>query len=155
MHAAPSVRFPVVRSRRAAVLWAAAWILGAASVGYWSVAVPDVPASIRVIALLWVLATGAMAWHAWYRSPQGTLGWDGQHWHWEPAERGASETPPGRIALCRDLQGLMLLRFEPAAGRGRWLWTDHASSPQHWHALRCAVHATARTAAPTAGLSAP
>src|SRR5687768_2516172 len=93
MHGAPSVSYPVGRSRFAAGLLLAGWLLGVAAVGLWSFQVRapgwQLGASLAVVVL-----TGLYAAREWLRAAQGVLSWDGQSWSWSargPAEEGLPE----------------------------------------------------------------
>ncbi|MEO8249471.1 MAG: hypothetical protein ABI589_08875 [Burkholderiales bacterium] len=138
MRSAPSVSFPVGRSRFAGALALLLWCCGmllalralaaASSIGWREAAM-----------LAAALAAGAIALGEWLRSPQGRLSFDGQGWHWIDARAGRL----GRIAVMLDLQQRMLVRFVGAGdGRGAlWLWLDQSAAPERWHEFRSAAHA--------------
>lgn len=133
MHSAPSVSYPVGRSRFALLVAAVAWLAGAAGIVAWRLHVPaSLLESLAVVAV--VVAGGAIAWRAWARSPIGTLSWDGSAWTWSA---GAAET--GSVQAVLDIQRVMLLRWE--AGRvTRWLWLERAMQPSRWDDVRRAVY---------------
>ena len=140
MHAAPAVRYPVTRSHRVA-----AWLVGLCALELalllaWWAASPR-PDALHAVAFgCWGLAT-AWAIVAWRGSVSGELGWDGQHWRWQPAAHTA-DMPEGVARLQLDLQTCVLVRFAPAQGRAVWIWLERQSArlPQ-WHLLRCALYA--------------
>jgi toxin CptA len=137
MHGAPSVSYPVGRSRFAAGLLAAAWLLGCAAALLWW---PQSPDSWRLGAMLGALAaTGlAAAWN-WWRQPCGVLAWDGDAWSWSAHPGGAA----GRIDVAIDLQHTLLVRWV-AAGASRWLWLARTDRAERWNDLRRAVYSRAR-----------
>ena len=144
MHSAASVAYPVARSRRMGLWLAAFCVCGATPVGVWAATVP-VPAWIRAGVLLWTAGAAAFAAACWWRTAACSLVWDGQDWRCERFERGVEvvDLPQARVTVSIDLQSLMLLRLVPPSGRAHWLLVDRASAPLRWHALRCAVTATA------------
>ena len=150
MHAAPSVSYPVGRSRFAAGLLSLLWLAGLAAVVAWTLSEPA--AGWRQgLALVLVLACGLFALAAWRRSPAGTLAWDGGAWNF--AERG--QRPGGRIELRIDLQARLLLAWVPAQGRTRHLWLERNAAPERWDALRRAVYSRANNDAAPHGATSP
>ena len=138
MHSAPSVSYPVGRSRFAAGLSLAAWLLGVAAVALWSAQV-RAPAWQLVASLLLVLVAGACAaWH-WWRSPLGLLNWDGENWNW----LAAGQERAGSIEVSLDLQHWLLLRWT-GGSPSRWLWLERARCCERWEELRRAVYSRAR-----------
>lgn len=144
MHTAPAVRYPVERSRAAAWLLAAGWSAGAASALWWTWQA-QAPGWRQAAAALLLLAVGLSGLAAWRRSPCGTLAWDGGGW---TLALGRESPMPGRIERGADLQGLLLLRWQPETGRAAWLWLERRQAPGAWDALRRAVYSRARTEAP-------
>ena len=146
MHDAPSVNYPVGRSRWAAALGAAAWLGGAAVTLLWS-AQPQVAAWRLAIAWTAVAAAALLSWRAWRAAPGGVLAWDGAAWTW--ARHGAGGVS-GDVRVALDLQRLLLVRWDGADGR-LWLWLERASGRERWDELRRAVYSRARPAALPAG----
>jgi hypothetical protein len=146
MHAAPSVSYPVGRSRFAGALLAAAWLLAAAATLAWTFTTP-VPGWRQGLAGAVLAGCGLAALAGWLRSPAGTLAWDGGAWRWEAGKEGAAgrSAEAGRPELALDLQARMLLRWLPAGGRQRWLWVERDAAVSHWDALRRAVYSRANT----------
>src|SRR5687767_5603149 len=134
MHSAPSVSYPVGRSRFAAGLLLGAWSLGVAAVGLWSFQV-RAPGRQLGASLVLVVLTGLCAAWQWLRAAQGVLSWDGQSWSWS-AHAQAEEGLP-EVAL--DLQRWLLLRWSGATA-SRWLWLQRARHPECWEDLRRAVY---------------
>jgi toxin CptA len=144
MHAAPSVRYPVARSRAAGLFLAAAWGAGALVTLWWTWQA-SAPGWRQGAAALLVLAVGAFGWSAWRRSPCGSLAWDGARW----SLAVASGTPaPGHLEPGADLQWLLLARWRPESGGAAWFWLERRQAPHAWDALRRAVYSRARTEAP-------
>jgi toxin CptA len=137
MHNAPSVSYPVGRSRFAAALLLAAWLLSLAAAGFWWLQAPD---RWRLGAMLAALAAaGAFAAWSWRRAPSGTLSWDGEAWNWSPVPDGRA----GELEVGVDLQAWLLLRWK-AGSASQWLWLARSSRAERWDDLRRAVYSRAR-----------
>src|SRR5512134_2741835 len=106
MHGAPSVSYPVGRSRFAAGLLLAFWLSGAACVVLWSAQV-RAPGWQLVASMLLVLAVGLCAARDWWQAPRGDLSWDGDSWNWSTAGQGTA----GSVEVSVDLQHWLLLRW--------------------------------------------
>ena len=153
MHSAPSVIYPVGRSRFAGAMLGAIWLLASAAILAWTSFTP-VPGWRQLLAACLLAACGLAALGGWLRSPAGTLAWDGGGWRWadRALERGAADDgQAGRPELALDLQARMLLRWVPTQGRTLWLWTERDAAPSHWDALRRAVYSRANTTAASHG----
>ncbi|RYZ04637.1 MAG: hypothetical protein EOO24_12875 [Comamonadaceae bacterium] len=146
MHAAPSVGYPVGRSRVALGLLALAWLAGLAAATAWTVQA-QAPGWRQALAFGVVAAGGVQALAAWLRSPVGVLAWTGDAWRWEPSARGAAPES-GRPVIALDLQSRLLLRWRADGGPVRWLSVERGAAPAHWDALRRAVYSRANTDAP-------
>ena len=138
MHSAPSVSYPVGRSRFAAGLLLGGWLLGVAAVGLWSSQV-RAPGWQLGASLVVVLLTGLCAAWNWLRAFQGVLSWDGQGWSWSACAQAEEGMP--EVGL--DLQRWLLLRWSGAAA-SRWLWLERARHPERWEDLRRAVYSRAK-----------
>lgn len=141
MHDAPSVSYPVGRSRWAGALAAAMWLAGLAGTLLWS-AQPQV--AFWRLALAWtaVAAAGVIALRTWWRAPRGVLAWDGSGWTWTP---DGGRAAAGELQVALDFQRLLLVRCR-AAGAGGWLWLERGAG-ERWDELRRAVYSRARPAA--------
>ena len=133
MRSAPSVVYPVLRSRRVGLLMAALWCLGALPVSAWLSQVAA-PAGVGFAVVAWTLLTGGWCAWRWWHTPSDRLVWDGQSWNTDTVF-------DARLALTIDLQSLMVLRLSPVTGRTHWLLADRSARPADWHMLRCAVTA--------------
>ena len=142
MHSAPSVTYPVGRSRFAAALLLLLWLAAAAALGLWWAGSPAPGWRLGAAALLW-LATGLWAALHWWRSPAGLVAWDGENWNWTVGQ-GAD---PGMLEVSLDLQRSILVRW---AGRraSHWFWLERASRAERWDDLRRAVYSRATPGAP-------
>lgn len=139
MHNAPSVSYPVGRSRIQGWLTLFVWLLGLATVLGWCWPV-EVLGWRQGLALAAVIGAGAAAAQGWRHIPAGILRWDGQQWFW-----AASGEPVAVDVACRlDLQRHLLLQLRPRSGRSLWCWVARAQHPERWHGLRRAVYSPAR-----------
>jgi len=144
MHSAPSVSYPVGRSRFAGGLLLCAWLLGTAACVVWQMALPSIGLRSWGAAAALVMTAGIAAWH-WWRMPAGTLSWDQDQWSW----RGTPLPAGAALQVSLDLQHWMLLRWR--SGRhSSWLWLERAGRPEQWSDLRRAVYSRARPEAPPA-----
>ena len=139
LHRAPSLVYPLGRSRLLGGALFLGWCIAAGVTLRWahSAAAGDWRPMLGWLALLIsavFMATG------WRRAPVGSLGWDGQRWRWEsPVYRGGSALDAPIVVL--DLQRALLLRMDNQAGAVWWLWAERSAAPSRWLALRRAVHA--------------
>ena len=138
MHSAPSVSYPVGRSRFAAALLLAAWLLGGAVIALWWWQSQS-PGWRLSAAWLVLAAAGAFAAWNWWRSVPGTLAWDGQNWNWSGEPR--AQTAVLEVSL--DLQNCLLLRWTSGDVSG-WLWLERTGRTECWDDLRRAVYSRAR-----------
>lgn len=138
MHSAPTVSYPVGRSRLqgwlvglaglGGVLLCILWIYAADSTGWrqWAL-------------IITLLGTSALAGQAWRQSPQGRLCWDGLAWDWQTANTSIS----GTLAVHLDLQVLLLVSLRTEPGARIWLWPERGVDAARWNALRRAVFSRA------------
>ncbi|MBE7941953.1 MULTISPECIES: hypothetical protein [Ramlibacter] len=140
MHGAPSVIYPVGRSRFEGLLILAACAAAAAGLIGWALRADPGPAALLAAAVL-ALATAALALAGWWRTPGRRLQWDGEGWLLDGQALAA-------VDAVADLQRLLVLRCRRAAGGTAWLWPERDSDPSHWHGLRRAVYSRARPDAP-------
>ncbi len=136
MHGAPSVSYPVGRSRFVGFMLLLAWLLGAVVTALWSLHVPSWRPDIG-----WALlaAAGAFAGWRWRHEASGVLAWDGEAWHWACPQHAHS----GTLEVTLDLQHCLLLRWQ-SDSRSRWLWLERVTRPERWDDLRRAVYSRAR-----------
>lgn len=141
MHSAPSVNFPVGRSRVAGRgLWLL-WCGGAASAMAASLA-GHVLGWRTLVLISTVLCAGAVLRRFLVDravSIRELLHFDGHGW----SLSRATAFGEGRVEVCLDFQVLMLLNLsEPGCSR-RWMWLERAADPQRWQDLRRAVYSRA------------
>jgi hypothetical protein len=139
MHDAPAVSYPAGRSFFALAAILVLWLLGATGIALWSVRAPVAPLHLAIV---WgaVIATGAIALRSWFRSPAGTLSWNGQGWTWTRVNSGSDAGTPEAVL---DAQHRLLLRWR-GAGIVQWLWLERSARPAAWDDLRRAVYSRAR-----------
>ncbi|MDO8279452.1 MAG: hypothetical protein Q8K31_06550 [Burkholderiaceae bacterium] len=143
MHSAPSVFYPVERSRGAAVGLAAVWLCAALTTLLWWLAL-GANGWPQVAGLLVLLLSALLAANSWRSLRSGHLGWDGNEWQW--AEAGKGLMSGGLAHPCLDLQHALLLRLRDAEGAARWIWLERSTDPTRWDDLRRAVCAHGATA---------
>jgi len=144
MHSAPSVNFPVGRSRDASRLLGTIWAAGACCAGAASHPLDGIGWRTAV---LWagVLLCGGLAWWAHRQQPVGELRFDGQVWR---LTGRAGDIHGVRPVPALDLQSLLLVRLVEPGRHSRWLWLERRSAPARWLDLRRAVYSRAPSADP-------
>jgi hypothetical protein len=142
LHNAPSVSYPLGRSRFLGLFLLFGWSMAAAVTIWWWRSAP--PGDWRpLMGALCCLLAGLAMTAGWWRSPLGQLQWDGTNWYWESEVYQASaELNAPVVAL--DLQSAMLLRLDNPAGAVWWLWAERAALPERWLDMRRAVFAPRR-----------
>ena len=156
MHTAPSVRYPVGRSRflgRAALL---VWLAGAGVLTAWAMGV--FAGWVTVVAAAVTVGAGGLARHWWGRQADGELAWNGTAWTWsaglDPETRPAVSIQRPYVVL--DLQKHLWLRLVQDACVSdtpgvpmapSHVWLEQASSPDRWYGIRGAVYSRAVPAA--------
>jgi toxin CptA len=135
MHSAPSVSYPVGRSRFHGTLLLLIGLLGAMTLLSWLLQADAVGVRHLAVVLLWLGCIALAAWH-WLKSPVGELNWDGLVWTWTSGGKSLPVQP--EVSL--DLQAFLLLRIGTAAwGRGFWVWPERHMALVRWLPLRRAV----------------
>jgi len=155
MRSAPSVNYPVGRSRFSAWACVLTWCAGLCALIAWA-ALGPLPGVRHGLVAMVLLVTGALAWREVRRHPEGVLAWDGEAWSWQAAGASCAVDPE----LVVDLQSWMLLRLHDAQDASRapvpWLWLEACKDAQNWQALRRAVYFRAgRPALPEAAPANP
>lgn len=144
MHSAPSVSFPVGRSRMARRLLWSIWGLGAATLVAWCVQYSGAPWRTALLAGAVALAARTV-WRAPRLEESLRLQWNGLHWSCDDASRPCG----ANAAVHLDLQSLVLVRLHGAGRPALWLWLERSSCPERWLDLRRALYANVpRTAEP-------
>lgn len=144
---APSVQYPLRRSRVLGVLLLALLFTGAGVVTAWvSSGARDVVLSAAVALGLWLSAAAGAA-QFWWSQPRGVLQFDGQAWTLGQTAKSFSGplalSVPPEVLL--DLQAHLWLRIVPSGHSSQWLWLERSSQPERWMDLRRAVYSRARS----------
>jgi len=139
MHSAPSVSYPVGRSRRAGRLLLLVWACGAT--GFLAACAGAGALGWRQALLgLCVLLAGVAARAGLRRSTEpADLSFDGRRW----SLSGAAPLRSAEAQVVLDLQSLLLVRLGAAGRRQRWVWLDRGLAPGDWSDLRRAAHSRA------------
>ena len=138
---APSVQYPLRRSRVLGALLLALLFTGAWVVAAWvGLGARDAVVSAAVALGLWLLASAGAA-HFWWSQPRGVLQFDGQAWALGQTAKSFSGplalSVPPEVLL--DLQAHLWLRIVPIGHSVQWLWLERSSQPERWMDLRRAV----------------
>jgi toxin CptA len=137
MHSAPSVNYPVGRSRYARRLLVSVWALGVGCVTLASLQAGGLDWRQAVLALSAIVA-GAAAWTGMLQSAApGELDFDGRHWS---ISGGSTPLRTARASVALDLQSLILVRLDEPTRPRRWVWVDRQAMPARWRDLRRALH---------------
>lgn len=148
MHGAPSVTYPVGRSRGATRILVVLWALGALCAGA-SCYLFDSAGWRHVLLVASVLFAGVAAGFGLWQEGAGVLHFDGLYWSLTggPASRGMHAA---RASVALDFQSLMLLCLSEPGRARRWIWIEHRAMPERWRDLRRAVYSRAPSAASAA-----
>jgi len=139
MYSAPSVSYPVGRSRNAARLLVALWSLGAGAAVVASVH-SDVSGWRDGVLFLCVALAATAASVGVPRSPgQASLTFDGQYW----SISDSMSLSMAEACVMLDLQRLLLIRLKGAESVARWVWADRNLMPRLWSDLRRALYSRA------------
>jgi hypothetical protein len=156
MYRPPAVRYEVARSRWYAVAVIALCAWGALTTAHFVLQTSSWVFQWAVGVTL-VSAAFWSAW-GWTHAPQGTLRWDGAHWHWSAWD----DVPVERLQLLMDWQFVVVLRLRSESGQHFLLWLERRRPHTTWRAMRRALvshhrHAThqGRATAPLDGRALP
>lgn len=139
MHSAPSVSYPVGRSRYAERLLLALWALGVCAVTLACVQSAGIDWRDGVLLLCVVVASMAAWTGVLHASDPANLVFDGQTW----SMSGGVSLPTAQAAVMLDLQWLLLVRVKAPFGAARWIWVDRTAVPHRWRDLRRALYSRA------------
>ncbi|MDW5443693.1 hypothetical protein [Polaromonas sp. SM01] len=138
MHNAPSVVYPLGRSRFQAGVLLGLWLAGLIVLMLWWRAAPGLDWRLGLGLAAVLLAGVAAAW-GWKNSPVGQLRWDGQVWSWESQGYQAG-TAALALTVALDFQRMLLLKLENHDHATLWLWAGRSAMPERWLDLRRAVY---------------
>jgi len=152
MHSAPSVTYPVGRSRGAARVLIGIWALGAICAGA-SCYLFDSVGWRQALLVLSVLFAGAAAGMGLRRDGPAMLHFDGLHWSLTGAGTAETRNPSrpmlaARVLVALDLQSLLLVRLSERGRPHRWIWLERQAMPGRWRDLRRAVYSRPPSAEP-------
>lgn len=151
MHSAPSVSYPVERSRWAPWFFGVILAASACCVGAWRY--QNDSETWRWPLLLGALLVGALAGVFGLQSTMRatrTLRWDGAAW----SLSGSPALGAAAAAVALDLQAMLLVSLREAGRPTQWLWLERRAMPERWNALRRALYARApgpETGGPVSG----
>ncbi len=146
MHSAPSVNYPVGRSRGATRILVVLWALGACCAGA-SCYLFDSAGWRQLLLVLSVAFAGVAAGFGLRRDGAGVLHFDGLQWSLSSAD-AARGVRNARVLAALDFQSLMLLRLtEPGRAR-HWVWIEQRAMPERWRDVRRAVYSRPPSAEP-------
>lgn len=144
---APSVQYPLRRSRVLGALLLALLFIGAGVVAAWvGFGARDAVLSAAVALGLWLLAAAGAA-HFWWSQTRGVLQFDGQAWTLGQTAKSFSGPLALSVApeVLLDLQAHLWVRVAPIRHSSQWLWLERSSQPERWMDLRRAVYSRARS----------
>jgi toxin CptA len=144
-HNAPSVVYPLGRSRFLNWLLLGLWLAGMLLVSFWIYVAQQVDWR-TVFALVAVLAAGIAVYIGSKSAPVGQLAWDGEVWRWETlsCQAGIAEY---EVSVVADFQHRLLLRLQNQAQAKLWIWVERQAAPERWLDLRRAVYSPHRSTA--------
>jgi toxin CptA len=146
MHSAPSVSYPVGRSRYATRLLVAVWTAGVCCVGL-ACYLSDHFGWLTVLLAGSAVLAGVAAFVSLSRMPAAELAFDGQRW--SISGRHAPQAADAVVVL--DFQILLLVRLDVPRAAPCWLWLERPANPARWQDLRRALHARPPAAANNVG----
>ena len=146
MHSAPSVTYPVGRSRGATRLLLLLWALGACCAGA-SCYLIDSSGWRQLLLVFSVVFSGVAAGFGLRRDGVGVLHFDGLHWSLTGAHASRG-VHAARVLVALDFQSLMLLRLSEPGRARRWVWAEQRALPERWRDVRRAVYSRPPSAAP-------
>ena len=141
-HNAPSVVYPLGRSRTLLLTFAVLWFAGFVLTCFWIQASPNFGWR-QMTGLAAMGLAGLTGLLAFKNSPQGNLAWDGQSWHWESASYQAA-TAEYELTVAADFQHALLLRINNQAHASLWFWAERSAFASRWLDLRRAVYSPHR-----------
>lgn len=137
MHNAPSVSFPVGRSRFPGWIVASVALLAAVVWVGWVMQTQPEPLLRWALGGVWA-ASVALAVQGWRQRPRGMLHWDGSVWRWAPQQ---GPEVPGQLTCALDLQSRLWVSHRTRRGPVRWFWLSRSDDASAWNDLRRALFA--------------
>jgi toxin CptA len=146
MHNAPSVSYPVWRSRNAERLLLMLWGLGVSGVSIACIQSAAVGWREGILLISAFVAGAAVCTGVFRYSYPADLTFDGQHW----TMSGRIPIRTARASVALDLQFLLLICLKESAWTRRWIWLDRRAMPARWRDLRRALYSRAALNDPAA-----
>jgi toxin CptA len=144
MHSAPSVIYPVGRSRYSERLLLVFWILGACSVVIACGQAGGVGWRHGVLVISAVAAGIAAACTGGFRrAASEELSFDGQHW----SLTGKLAPRSARASVGLDFQSVLLISLTAPGCARHWIWVERSAKPESWRDFRRALYSRAPLAA--------
>jgi toxin CptA len=141
-HNAPSVVYPLERSRLQGLILLGLWVLGLLVIVLWAGS-SHMFGWQQALGIALLAGAGMTAASGWRNCAVGQLAWDGQSWRWESQgyQAGAVDHV---VSVALDGQAVMLLCVENPARTRLWLWAERRVCPERWLDLRRAVYSPQR-----------
>ena len=139
MHGAPSVSYPVGRSRMARRVLLVHWICGACctAAACWHLGKVDWRSGVLVLGLLGAgMAARASALR---RTAPTLLNFDGLGW----SMTGPAGLQAGQARVALDTQSSLLVRLAGPRRTSCWIWLERHAMPERWQDLRRALYSRA------------
>ncbi|MBT2323219.1 hypothetical protein J7E62_12775 [Variovorax paradoxus] len=146
MHGAPSVSYPVGRSRKADRLLLMVWLCGACCAAAACYQLDGADWRVGLLASSVIGAGAAAWWSTLRRTAPAELSFDGRQW--SSVDPDGSRAAEAEVVL--DFQSSLLVCLTEARRARRWVWLDRSTRPERWHDLRRAVYSRAPLAGPVA-----
>lgn len=120
------------------------WCAGSATVVA-AVAWGGLTAAAIAVLLSLLLVSAASSHLFWRAQAPRVLLWDGSRWLLTlPGRAPDARRDAVRLDVALDVQRAILLCCRGPGPSARWLWLQRSGDGARWHALRCALYATAR-----------
>lgn len=134
MHSAPSVSFPLGRSRFGLAIVLLLIMSGAAAQTAWMLQSQSLGFVHMLGCLIWSIGA-TLALRYWVNTQSGELAWTGANWIWT-AQHASGEVS---AKLVFDFQSILLLRLIFPEGASYWFWVQQNAAPARWLDLRRAL----------------
>jgi len=134
MHSAPSVSFPLGRSRFGLAIVLMLSMIGAAAQITWMLQSQTLGFVHMTGCFIWLVGSG-LALRYWANTQSGDLAWTGAHWSWTAQHTSV----PVSATLVFDFQSILLMRLVFPEGASYWFWVQQNAAQVRWLDLRRAL----------------